>query len=398
MTEAALSHREGRVIHDADAHIAEPIGWLDRYASDYVKENLQPGVRPSDQEGLRPLIHSAEKRLAGEDPVKTAELKANVFAKDSKLNPWSSFGSVDKKERSEMLDITGIQQQLLFSSPLAMTRFAFSKDEKLLEGGCEALNLGMADFCSDDPRLMPVGFVSMFDPKISYRIAKRAIDLGIKALWVPSDAIGGRSPSHVDFDPIWALAEEARVPIVLHIGSGRLMPPAYRNTGIAPKSTAGVVTAETTSAKDFSVLHHSAERWLCCLIYDGVLERFPNLKIGLIELGANWLPMCMMNLDIGVSELGKFDANLKSLSLKPSDYVRRQVRATPFHMEDAGWILRHGRVGTDVLMFNTDYPHMEGGTDPFGDFEKSLNSVDPSSEELDKFYHSNFEDLMGLDT
>jgi predicted TIM-barrel fold metal-dependent hydrolase len=238
----------------------------------------------------------------------------------------------------------------------------------------------------------------MFDPKISYRIAKQAIDLGIKALWVPSDAIGGRSPSHVDFDPIWALAEEARVPIVLHIGSGRLMPPAYRNTGIAPKSTAGVVTAETTSAKDFSVLHHSAERWLCCLIYDGVLERFPNLKIGLIELGANWLPMCMMNLDIGVSELGKFDANLKSLSLKPSDYVRRQVRATPFHTEDAGWILRHGRVGTDVLMFNTDYPHMEGGTDPFGDFEKSLNSVDPSSEELDKFYRSNFEDLMGLDT
>ena len=396
MTVAAVSHRVGRVIHDADAHIAEPIGWLDRYASEYVKANLQPGVRPSDLEELQPFIKAAEKRLAGDDPEKTAELKADVFAKDSKLNPWSSFGSVDKKERSEMLDLTGIQQQLLFSSPLAMTRFAFSKDEKLLEGGCEALNRGMADFCSDDPRLMPVGFVSMFDPALAYEIAKKAIELGIKALWVPSDAVGGRAPSHIDFDPVWALAEEAGVPIVLHIGSGRLMGPAYKNTGIEKKSSAGVITAETTNAKDFPVIHHSAERWLCCMIYDGVLERFPKLKIGLIELGANWLPMTLMNLDIGVSELGKFDENLKKLSMKPSDYARRQVRATPFHMEDAGWILRHGNLGNDMLMFNTDYPHMEGGTDPFGDFETSLNAVGATAAELDKFYSKNFEDLMGL--
>ena len=225
MTLATFSHRESRVIHDADSHIAEPIGWLDRYASDYVKANLQAGVRPSDMEGLQPFIQAAEKRLAGDDPEKTAELKADVFARDSKVNPWSSFGSVDREERSQMLDITGINHQLVFSSPLAMTRFAFSKDAKLLEGGCEALNRGMADFCSNDSRLMPVGFVSMFDPDISYEIAKKAIDLGIKALWINSDSIDGRSPSHVDFDPIWALAEEASVPIVLHIGSGRLMGP-----------------------------------------------------------------------------------------------------------------------------------------------------------------------------
>ena len=85
MTEVAVSHRDGRVIHDADAHIAEPIGWLDRYASDYVKANLQPGVRPSDLEGLQPFIEAAEKRLAGDDPEKTAELKADVFAKNSKV-------------------------------------------------------------------------------------------------------------------------------------------------------------------------------------------------------------------------------------------------------------------------------------------------------------------------
>ena len=54
------------------------------------------------------------------------------------------------------------------------------------------------------------------------------------------------------------------------------------------------------------------------MIYDGVLERFPQLRVGIIELGANWVPASLMNLDMGVSLLGKFDKNLKSLSLKPS--------------------------------------------------------------------------------
>ena len=63
-------------------------------------------------------------------------------------------------------------------------------------------------------------------------------------------------------------------------------------------------------------------------------------------------------------------------------------------MEDAGWILRN--VGKDILMFNTDYPHPEGGSDPFGDFERSLNAKDATQEELDNFYSKNFEYYMGL--
>jgi hypothetical protein len=53
-------------------------------------------------------------------------------------------------------------------------------------------------------------------------------------------------------------------------------------------------------------------------------------------------------------------------------------------------------VGKDILMFNTDYPHPEGGSDPYGDFERSLDAVDPTKEELDRFYRWNFEDYLGL--
>ena len=99
-----------------------------------------------------------------------------------------------------------------------------------------------------------------------------------------------------------------------------------------------------------------------------------------------------MNLDMGVSLLGKFDADLKKLSIKPS--VRSASGPSCPHTENTGWILRN--VGEDILMFNTDYPPPEGGRDPFGDFERSLDAVTATEAELDRFYTRNYEDYLGL--
>ena len=67
-----MSHREGRVIHDADSHIIESRGWLESYASEYVKNNLYTGAFDLDMPALDPLIEAADKRLAGNDPALTA--------------------------------------------------------------------------------------------------------------------------------------------------------------------------------------------------------------------------------------------------------------------------------------------------------------------------------------
>ncbi|MCP4002869.1 MAG: amidohydrolase family protein [bacterium] len=387
------SHRDGRVIHDADGHITEFGGWLESYASDYVKSNLLKGMFPSDMPALRSLMDQARKRLDGEDPELTEELKADLFGNRKKLNQWAAFGASDKAERSELLDIVGLGAQLVFPL-ISLSRFLPSKDIDVVYGGCDALSRGMADFCSGDSRLHPVGFLPLADPERARASLKLALDGGIKAVWIGSDAVEGRAPSHIAYDPLWAMLEEAGVPITLHIGSGRNMPRDYMNTGVERVLADRIVNIETTKPKDLPVLHHAIERWLTCMIYDGVLERFPRLKIGLVELGSNWLPACLMNLDMGVSLLGKFDMGLKKLSLKPSEYFQRQVRVAPLHTENAGWVLRN--VGKDILMFNTDYPHPEGGRDPFGDFERSLNAVDATSEELDHFYSKNYESLLGL--
>jgi predicted TIM-barrel fold metal-dependent hydrolase len=243
--------------------------------------------------------------------------------------------------------------------------------------------------------LLPVGYLSLKDPDLAVASLKTALDNGIRGIWIGSDAIAGRAPSHIAYDPLWAMMQEAGIPVTLHIGSGRNITKEYMNTGVERNITANMANLETTKPKDLPVIHHSIERWLTSMIYDGVLERFPQLMVGIIELGANWVPASLMNLDMGVSLLGKFDDNLKNLPIKPSEYFQRQVRVAPLHTENTGWILKN--VGKDILMFNTDYPHPEGGRDPFGAFKKSLDAVNPTEEELDHFYTKNYESCLGLD-
>ena len=390
-----MSHRKNRVIHDADAHLIEHDGWLESYATDFVKENLHPGLIPLDFPPLVPVMKAAKARVAGENPELTEAMKANLFGHREKLKQWPAFGAFDRTERSESLDIMGLSSQLIFPT-IAASRFARHKDLDVAYGGCDALNRAMADFCANDKRMLPVGFLVLTDPERALQVANDAVKMGVKALWIGSDAVKGRAPSHIAYDPIWAVLEEAQVAITLHIGSGRNMTEEYMNTGVEKDRSLRLSNIETTKPKDLNVIHHSPERWLTCMIYDGVLDRFPNLKIGLIELGANWVPAMLQNLDMGVSLLGKFDKELKDLSIKPSEFVSRQVRVTPLHTENTGWIIKN--VPKEILMFNTDYPHPEGGSDPFGDFERSLNAVGASDVELDHFYSKNFEDLMGLST
>jgi hypothetical protein len=79
------------------------------------------------------------------------------------------------------------------------------------------------------------------------------------------------------------------------------------------------------------------------------------------------------------------------LSLRPSEYVRRQMRFTPYPTEDVGWIIE--QAGPEVCMFSSDYPHVEGGRRPIERFEASLDGTDAVGRE--RFYRDNFLDLMG---
>jgi predicted TIM-barrel fold metal-dependent hydrolase len=214
---------------------------------------------------------------------------------------------------------------------------------------------------------------------------------------VPSDAPGGNrrgfSPAHVDLEPFWARLAEAGVPVVLHIGGGRLLPPAYHQNG-RPRPTDWLGGGENLRAKDFTTIPHSPSNFLTALILDGVFERHSGLRCGVIELGASWVPGLLRSLDHAVDNFGKNEPLLQELTLKPSEYARRQIRFTPFPFEDAGWLIQQS--GEELFLFSSDYPHPEGGRDPIGRFERSFDAAGIDESARERFYASNFQQLMGL--
>ena len=124
---------------------------------------------------------------------------------------------------------------------------------------------------------------------------------------------------------------------------------------------------------DYMAIPYPPMQTLATMIIDGVLDRFPELKVGVIEQGASWVPGWMRSMDSAATAFMRNEERLQRLSLKPSELVRRQVRVTPYPHEDAGWIVENA--GEDVCLFSSDYPHVEGGRNPLGRFEASLGSL-----------------------
>jgi len=142
---------------------------------------------------------------------------------------------------------------------------------------------------------------------------------------------------------------------------------------------------------DYMAICYPPMQTLAVMIIDGVFDRFPELKVGAIELGASWVPGWMHNMDSAADAFRKNEERLQKLELKPSEYVRRQIRVTPYPHENAGWIVEN--TGEEVCLFSSDYPHVEGGRNPLGRFERSLADLSESAKQA--FYYDNFVDLMG---
>jgi uncharacterized protein len=371
-------------IFDADSHLMETSDWLGRYADAGVRDRFSPLGLEGAGAGAAELMAS----LPGLwESHRELEIGPEVL-KGPK--GWMAPGALDTEVRARVLDALGIAAQLVFPT-FALAHFSRSKDLDVLYGGTEALNRAMADFCAGDPRLKAVGYLPLNDPGRALGMVEAALEAGVAALWVPSDAPGDFSPAHLDVDPVWASLAAAGVPFVLHIGGGKLLPKAFHNNGLPrPKDWLG--GGENLRAKDFPVVHHSPERFLTCMALDGVFERHPTLRGAAIELGASWVPGMLRNVDYAARYVGKNEPAVQELPLRPSEYLRRQVRFTPFPFEDTAWLI--AECGPELFMFSTDYPHPEGGRRPFEAFGEAVAGF--SEETQERFFWRNGAELLGL--
>lgn len=392
-----MPYIENRLVHDADAHIMETPNWLRDYADPAIRERLEPLRyanelrQTSDDANQREDIDATFLRIAkrhGSD-----EYRADEAAEIMNRKNFAATGSFIAEDRPRTLDMIGVASQLLFNTfyNRRLHDWEHQDDLDFSYGVARAHNRGMVEFCSVDPRLLPTCYVPLADFERTEAMAKEALEMGAAALLIPSGCPAGHSPSHIGLDPLWAVAQEAEIPIVFHVGgTSELIDAGYFQNGLPiPADFHG--GEENFRSVDYMGIPGPPMQTLATLIFDGVLERFPELRFGVIEQGAIWLPSWMRQMESAFDAFARHEERLRKLSLRPSEYVERQIRATPYPTEDIGWITE--QIGPKICLFSTDYPHVEGGRRPVERFERSLGEA--SEHIRNRFYAENFVDLMG---
>ena len=385
-----MPYAADRTYCDADSHIMETVDWVSRHADPEVRAKLPEMSLIKSATATFDFINEAvaTQRTRAERAVAPSDVVHGVKG-------WNAYGAFDPQERKRALDDLGFSRQLVFST-FSAGQYLEHPDMDVRYGGIRAHNRAMAAFCKEDPRLIAVGHLSLLDPERCVEEVEEGVRLGCGAFWIPGrpvgDAVTGKSPGHPDHDPVWQALCDRNVPFMLHVGpNSPTKHAAYENNGKPrPKDITGAEQGENLRVRDFMLLSVGPQQFLTSLVFDGVFERFPKLRGGVIELGAGWVPEYLRTLDMSQKIFKRTDATVAALSMRASEYVRRAVKFTPFPGEDVGRMIRDA--GAELFLFSSDYPHPEGTDDPIARFERTFEGV--TEEQKAKFCSSNFEAMM----
>jgi predicted TIM-barrel fold metal-dependent hydrolase len=243
------------------------------------------------------------------------------------------------------MEIDGVEAEVIYTT-LGFRQF-WLKDAALQRACFAAYNDWLAEYCSYAPkRLAGLALVSLFDVAEAVRELRRARGLGLRGAMIWASPPAERPFGGPDYDPFWAEAQDLAMPISLH-----------SITGLGPESQAFRTMGREVKPVDRYVrsvsLGDEVKRSLTVLIFSGVLERFPRLQLVSAENEVSWLPFVIQRWDQAFEDFRYMYPT--SLTLRPSEYFRRQVHAT-FIDDPLGVRYRH-QVGIDNVMWSSDYPH-----------------------------------------
>ena len=260
--------------------------------------------------------------------------------------PWEAAGRAgehDPIERLKDMDIDGVEAEVLYTAIDACVSFNDMPDGGRL-AAFRAFNDAALDFANTDPkRLLVVYSVPIVDADEAAAEVERVAREGARAIMLPLYPTDLGLPAYFDphYDRLWSVIEETGLPISQHVG--------------ANDALWQVLHYDTTPAKGIfqSLPPIFMSEVIANWIVGGVFERFPKLKVVLVESGLGWIPFFIERLDTmkrrhGWDQYGM----LKEL---PSLYWHRNMMAT-FEEDTFGVSQRH-HLGVENLMWATDYPH-----------------------------------------
>jgi len=218
----------------------------------------------------------------------------------------------DPSYRLKDQDRDGVQAEVIYTS---MGMPLFGLDDAELRAACfRAFNDWAAEYCSHDfKRLIPLGMITLEDPTAAAVELERIAKKGMKGAMIWAEPPDDRPYSHADYDPFWAAAQDLNMPLSLHILTAR-------------KGTGADARAGSNFLLSLANLHHQIERSISVMVYGGVFEKFPRLKVVSAENDVGWMAYFMYRLDTVQNRLGAVGG--MKLPMRASDYIKRQVYAT----------------------------------------------------------------------
>jgi predicted TIM-barrel fold metal-dependent hydrolase len=359
MTEAMVMERPaediftGMKIVDVDTHFSEPLDlWTSRAPAKF-KDRMPRMIRQADGKPLW-VIES--------DTSLGHRSAASVVQKDGSKNRGTEFltqtqdevhaSSYSVKERLAYMDEAGIWAQILYPNVLGFAgQRAAQVDPELRLLATQIYNDVTAEMQADSgERLLPMALLPWWDIKLAVAEAERCHNMGMRGVNINSEPHHhGMQPLHGDYwTPLWDFCSDKGLPINFHIGASDASMTWY---GDSPWPG---LDESYRLALGSTMMFFSNAKVIANLIYSGLLEKFPRLNFVSVESGIGWIPFVLEALDYEYIEAGA--DRLNPLSMKPSDYFRRQIYACFwFEQEDIANTIR--RVGVDNVMFETDFPH-----------------------------------------
>ncbi len=372
-------------IIDVDSHFEPGRDWLAPYPKLAARlPKLDPGMlavetivgdllrdvpleqRPSLAELMPPGLLT----LFGQEKIEEAGRRREFEGK-------SQFQVANAQARLQWLDVQGIAIQ----NVICLAGFAYNlflPELALRQEVLSSCNTWLADTCAEAAgRLLPVTALDYHDLDWTERELERMRGRGSRIFLIPAFPVNGVPPAHPSWDRLWAAAVSLGMTPMLHTGFEHMrFDPGWANLG-------GDVTLLRMLGS--SHRHVAPMTLIYAMIYSGVFERFPNLTLLLAEVGTGWLRYLMQEIDDRISATAALFIGKWKLPLRPSEYLARNLRATPL---DGGndrplpEIMRE--LPDDMIVFSSDFPHFEGFTDPTGHYRELLKGFSPAR--LERFY------------
>jgi predicted TIM-barrel fold metal-dependent hydrolase len=368
---------------DADGHVLEPATlWVDYLENRYQSRAMRVDV---DEDGLEFLViggKPSERTRLGTLGMMGAmgDLDARP-SPDRRYADSIPFGAGDAMERIDLLDQENLEKSVLYPT-IGLLWECELEDPELTLAYMRAYNRWIADFCRDSSgRLVPVAHLTLLDPEGSADELERAVKDGCRGGFIAPFTHARKAHGHPDHDAVFARAEALGVPLAIH--------PTFEPFWAAP-----VRFKNIGRSREFFynvMLRQGTQQAFLSFIALGTLDRFPRLRLGILESGSGWIGSFLDRADALAETPTGFVAGLKR---RPSEYFREQcfISGDPDERA-AAYTFDH--VGADCFMWATDYPH----PDHPGTWAHSLEMlVEPLSVETRaKVLGTNVARIYGLD-